>query len=262
MRVVIADDEPLALELLDKLLAEHESLEVVARARSGREARSAIRDLKPDLALLDIEMPRISGFQVVQSLQADDHMPLVIFVTAFDSYAVKAFEVNAVDYVLKPLERDRFARAIERAETRHIGSSKERLLRAITAAQATGTAAWDLVDHLPAGESGGLNRLPVRDGDSVQLLPFDVIEWVDAAGDYMCVHAAGETHILRCTMKQLSDRLAVGPFARIHRSTLVNLNRIREITALAKGECLLHLDGEVKLKVSRNFRSSIAHLLP
>jgi two-component system LytT family response regulator len=95
----------------------------------------------------------------------------------------------------------------------------------------------------------------------VQLLAFDEIDWVDAAGDYMCVHAAGETHILRCTMKQLSDRLAAGPFARIHRSTLVNLRKVREITPLSKGECLLHLDEDTQLKVSRNYRSAIQHLL-
>ncbi len=259
LRVVIADDEPLALDLLDEMLAGHDSVTIVARARSGREAQTAIRELRPDLAFLDIEMPRMNGFQVVQGLQADDHMPLVVFVTAFDQYAVEAFEVNAVDYILKPVERSRLIRAIERAQERHLDGTKGRLLRAMTAARANG--AGDLAEQLPAGDIACLDRLPVRLADSVQLLPFDAIDWVDAAGDYMCVHAKGETHILRCTMKQLSDRLALGPFTRIHRSTLVNLSKIRSITPLAKGECLLHLDGDIKLKVSRNFRAGIARLL-
>ena len=106
-----------------------------------------------------------------------------------------------------------------------------------------------------------LGRLPVRRGDTVELLELEDIDWVDAAGDYMCVHASGETHILRCTMKQLSDRLALGPFARIHRSTLVNLNKILRITPLPKGECMLHLAEDHQLKVSRNYRSAVQHLL-
>lgn len=262
LRVVIADDEPLALDLLEEMLTGYSSVKIVARAKSGREAQTAIRELRPDLVFLDIEMPRMSGFQVVQGLQADDHMPLVVFVTAFDQYAVEAFEVNAVDYVLKPVERSRLFRAIERARERHLDGTKGRLLRAMTAAQTIGAGAGDLAEQLPAGDIAALDRLPVRLADSVQLVPFDAIDWVDAAGDYMCVHANGETHILRCTMKQLSDRLAMGTFTRIHRSTLVNLSKIRSITPLAKGECLVHLDGDIKLKVSRNFRAGIAHLLP
>lgn len=252
------DDEPLALELLEGMLAEHACIEVVARARSGREALRAIREFRPDLVFLDIEMPRMSGFQVVQGLQADDHMPMVVFVTAFDQYAVEAFEVNAVDYVLKPVERDRLSRAVERTQERHSEGMKGRVMQAMASSKAKGVAAAGLAE----GDVAGLDRLPVRVADSVQLLPFDDIEWVDAAGDYMCVHARGETHILRCTMRQLSDRLATGTFTRIHRSTLVNLRKIRSITPLAKGECLLHLDEDVRLKVSRNYRTGIAHLLP
>lgn len=258
MRVLIADDEPLAVELLNQLLRADADIQVVGLARSGRQAIAAIRKERPDVVLLDIEMPGLGGFQVVESLQADDYMPLVIFVTAFDKYAVDAFDVNAVDYLLKPAEPGRLKLALQRARDRLEKASKGQLLSAMQHARShAGGATGSLGDAIEE-----LGRLPVRQGDSVQLLEFDEIAWVDAAGDYMCVHANGETHILRCTMKQLSDRLAAGPFARVHRSTLVNLNKIREITPLSKGECLLHLDEHTQLKVSRNYRASIQHLLP
>ena len=260
MRVLIVDDEPLAVALLRELLTTDPSVTIVGEASSGRAAIKAIREHRPDLVFLDIEMPGINGFQVVESLQSDDHMPLIVFATAFDEYAVDAFDVNAVDYVLKPIELSRLQRALSRVRDRIVDGSKERLLRAIAAAnsrEGSVTSITDaLVDHPEA-----LGRLPVRQGDSVQLLDLDDIDWVDAAGDYMCVHAQGTTHILRCTMKQLSDRLALGPFARIHRSTLVNLNKIQKITPLSKGECMLHLSEETQLKVSRNYRSNIQHLL-
>ena len=259
MRVVIADDEPLALELLAELLGKDADLQIVARASGGRAALAAIREHRPDLVFLDIEMPGITGFEVVESLQADDHMPLVVFVTAFDAYAVDAFDVNAVDYVLKPVEIERLQRAVARARERAVDGSKERLLRAIAAAgiRDGNPMVTEALNELPEV----VGRLPVRRGDSVELLELDDIDWVDAAGDYMCVHAQGETHILRCTMKQLSDRLSLGPFARIHRSTLVNLNKIRRITPLPKGECMLHLSEDTQLKVSRNYRSAVQHLL-
>jgi len=258
LRVVIVDDEPLALDLITELLVDEAALEIVGRASSGREALRAIREQRPDLVFLDIEMPGVNGFEVVQSLQADDHMPLVVFVTAFDAYAVDAFDLNAIDYVLKPIDKARLSRAVQRARERVIDGSKGRLLRAITAAglNQAATVAQKFGD-LPET----LGRLPVRRGDTVELLELEDIDWVDAAGDYMCVHAGGETHILRCTMKQLSDRLALGPFARIHRSTLVNLNKILRITPLPKGECMLHLADDYQLKVSRNYRSAVQHLL-
>lgn len=257
MRVLITDDEPLAVELMSQLLQSEEGVEVVGVARSGRQALAAIRKERPDLVLLDIEMPGMGGFAVVEALQADDHMPLIVFVTAYDKYAIEAFEVNALDYLLKPVGPVRLRKALERALGRMEKAAKGPLIDAMSQARSkAGLGAGSLDD---AGEE--LNRLPVRQGDSVQLLDFEDIDWVDAAGDYMCVHACGETHILRCTMKQLSDRLAAGPFARIHRSTLVNLNKIREITPLTKGECLVHIDEHTQLKVSRNFRAAIQHLL-
>jgi two-component system LytT family response regulator len=245
MRVLLVDDEPLALELLAELIAGSADIEVVARASSGREALGAIRTYRPDLVLLDIEMPGMNCFKVVEALQADDHMPLIVFVTAFDEYAVDAFDKNAVDYVLKPVGAQRLQRALLRARERLLDASKARLIHAITTTVSKGDNADVATTAALDDYSEALGRLPVRRGDSVQLLELDEIDWVDAAGDYMCVHSRGETHILRCTMKQLSERLALGPFARIHRSTLVNLNKIREISPLSKGECMLHLDDDI-----------------
>jgi len=263
LRSLVVDDEPLAVELMQDLLAGEPDIEVVDTAASGRQGLSGIRRHAPDLVFLDVEMPGLSGFDVVASLQEDDHMPLVVFVSAFDKYALEAFDVNAVDYILKPVERCRLRKTLERVRERLIHPDKAALLRVLEAGRARSGQPASSLDSSATAKDGRevLNRLPVRRGDVVELLPFSDIDWVDAAGDYMCVHAAGETHILRSTMKELSQRLAHGTFARIHRSTLVNLRKVTGITPLTKGECTLHLGEETQLKVSRNYRSAIQHLL-
>lgn len=261
MRVLLVDDEPLALELLQSLLEASPAVEVVATAINGRRALEAIREHKPDLVFLDVEMPGMTGIEVVESLQSDAHMPLILFATAFDKYAVEAFDLNAVDYILKPIEAGRLQRAVIRASARRGSADKGELIQTLAAMREKSGTPRSALDESSAAKPETFGRLPVRQGDTVLLLHFEDIDWVDAAGDYMCVHALGETHILRCTMKQLSDRLAGGPFARIHRSTIVNLKKIEEITPLPKGECMLHLPDRIKLKVSRNFRSAVQHLL-
>jgi two-component system LytT family response regulator len=277
LRVLVVDDEPLARELMLGLLQQFPGLTLLPACSGGREALRCIRAEHPDVVFLDIEMPGMSGFEVVTSIQADAHMPLIVFATAYADYALQAFEVNAVDYVLKPLEMARLQRALDRVRERvglRATHDKGALVAAITQVDGraeASIAAGDvpaeapsvIVNKLPAATADRplIDRLPVRQGDSVQLLAFEEIDWVDAAGDYMCIHARGETHIVRCTMKQLSERLSAGPFVRIHRSTLVNLSKITEISPLSKGECLLRV-GEAELKVSRNYRSAIQQLLP
>jgi two-component system LytT family response regulator len=263
LRSLVVDDEPLAVELMQDLLADEPDIEVVDTAASGRQALAAIRRHAPELVFLDVEMPGLNGFDVVASLQEDDHMPLIVFVSAFDKYALEAFDVNAVDYILKPVERGRLRKTLERVRERLTHPDKAVLLRALEAGRARSGLPTSSLDSGAAVKDGRevLDRLPVRQGDVVALLPFSDIDWVDAAGDYMCVHAAGETHILRSTMKELSQRLAHGTFARIHRSTLVNLRKVTGITPLTKGECTLHLGEETQLKVSRNYRAAIQHLL-
>jgi two-component system LytT family response regulator len=264
LRALLVDDEPLATELLATLLRREADIKVVATASSGRKALLAIREHMPDLVFLDVEMPGLNGFDVVASVQEDGHMPLIVFVSAIDKYALEAFDVNAVDYILKPVEPLRLKRTLERVRVRLQHPGKAELLRAMQQKRARSGIPESSLDSATGnqGDADSLQRLPVRHGEVVQLLAFDDIDWVDAAGDYMCVHAVGETHIIRCTMKELSQRLSSGPFARVHRSTLVNLRKIVGITPLTKGECKLHLDGDTELKVSRNYRSAIQHLLP
>ena len=263
LKTIIVDDEPLALKYLHSVLADFDDVEVIADFRNGREAVQAVSEMNPELIFLDIQMPGMNGFEVIKALQSDV-MPMVIFVTAFDQYALDAFDLHAVDYVLKPLDRDRVARAVQRAVDRLEGNQAEThkapLIGAIgaIAERAAVTPAISAVDE-PASDSIK-NKLLVRDSGVVKVIPFDDIDWVDAAGDYMCVHALGETHIIRITLGELMEKLDDKLFVRIHRSTIVNVQRVSSITPLPKGGSLLELSGGETLKVSRNYRESIRNL--
>ena len=262
LKTIIVDDEPLALSLMTSILGDIPQIELVAQCGGGREAVKKIRELQPDLVILDIQMPKVDGFDVVKQVQADA-MPMVIFATAFDQYAADAFDLHAVDYVLKPFVPERVAKSVERAllrfNTLDAGDRKTPLIGAIGDIANRGIEVGeDETSHQQEQQS---RKLAVRDGGVVTLIPFEQIEWVDAAGDYMCIHVGGETHIMRSTMKELEAKLAGDQFARVHRSTLVNLDKIESIQMLPKGECLLNLGGDNTLKVSRNYRQSVQHLL-
>jgi len=260
LKTIIVDDEPLALKYLHSVLADFTDIEVVADFRNGREAVLAVSKINPELMFLDIQMPGMNGFEVIKALQADV-MPMVIFVTAFDQYALDAFDLHAVDYLLKPLDPERVARAIKRAVDRSQGnqnqSHKAPLIGAIGAI--ANRVTLETPTDEPASESIK-NKLLVRDSGVVKVIPFDDIDWVDAAGDYMCVHALGETHIIRITLGELMGKLDDKLFVRIHRSTIVNVQRVVSITPLPKGGSLLELSAGETLKVSRNYRESIRNL--
>lgn len=275
LRTIIVDDESLARRGLKLRLQALENVEVVAECRNGREALAAIREQAPDLVFLDIQMPGMDGLALVRELQSDG-MPLIVFVTAFDQYAVQAFELHAVDYVLKPVDEDRLAEATARAraliESRDAARDKERLLdlmRTLSGRSETDFA--DLIDDPDAVEAPGAirsgsprrwpERLTVRDGGTTTLVPIDQIDWVDAAGDYMCVHAAGETHIMRVTMKTLAAQLDPERFPRIHRSTIVNADRVVKVHAHINGEFFLSLQCGARLKMSRSYRDRIDAIL-
>jgi two-component system LytT family response regulator len=262
LTTIIVDDESLARRGLKLRLAELDGVEVLAECRNGREAIEAIRALEPDLVFLDIQMPGLDGFDVVRELQAD-HMPLIVFVTAFDQYAINAFDVHAVDYVLKPVEEARLEEAVTRARNRLAGSveddQKQRLLEVIVAL--TGKSKSAIEEMLQADNPGYPDKLTIKDGPEVVLLQTRDIDWVDAAGDYMCIHAAGETHVMRSTMKDLETQLDPGTFRRIHRSTLVNLERVVKLSSHINGEYFLTLDCGANLKMSRTYRNNVAHLL-
>jgi two-component system LytT family response regulator len=259
LRTIIVDDEPLALKLLRTVLSEIADIEIVAECSNGKQAVEAATELEPELIFLDIQMPGMNGFDVIKSMQAEI-MPMVVFVTAYDQYAVDAFDVHAVDYVLKPLDSERIARSVERAIDRLKNdtdqSFKSPLIGAIEeiSERASKEKTEETVNNLPDGMK---RKLLVRDSGVVKVIPFDDIDWVDAAGDYMCVHAGGETHVIRSTLRDLMTKLDDNLFVRIHRSTIVNVERVVSVTPLQKGGSLLHLTQGESLKVSRNYRDSI-----
>ncbi len=259
LSAIIVDDEQLARRGLQLRLEELSDIEVKAQCSNGEEAISAISALQPDVVFLDIQMPGMSGFDVVSRLQGDN-LPLIIFVTAFDQYAIDAFKVHAVDYVLKPIDDERLKEAIERAQ-KHIeqqqnADSKEKLMKLLM--EYTGS---NDVDALI--ESNG-NTYPdtinIKDGSEIQRVKTSDIEWIDAAGDYMCVHAGGNTHIMRKTMKDLQTLLNPDVFLRIHRSTIVNARCIKSAQTLNNGEYMLSLENGSQLKVSRSYRDKIKQL--
>ncbi|MEP4149431.1 MAG: LytTR family DNA-binding domain-containing protein [Halioglobus sp.] len=262
LRTVVVDDEPLARRLMRSMLGELDNVELIAECRNGREAIAAVQGLSPDLLLLDIKMPGMTGFDVVRELQADI-MPMVIFCTAYQRYAVDAFDLHAVDYLLKPVDEGRLQRAVARAwqrtEPDEENQNKPPLIGAIDEIAHKVASRGSSSGGVPLTQDG-LNdsrKLAIKDHDSTVLIGIDDIEWIDAAGDYMCIHVGSETHIMRSTLKSLMSRLDPEKFKRIHRSTIVNLERIVKATPLQKGEYTLDLDCGEKLKVSRNYRQEI-----
>lgn len=267
LRTIIVDDEPLALNLLRAKLNKIPEIEIVAECKNGREAIQSTMDLAPDLMFLDIQMPGIDGFGVIKKLQSDI-VPMVVFTTAFEQYALDAFDVHAVDYILKPIDEDRIQRAIQRAivrsETDENTLNKSRIISAIDTinARANVDSIITQIVSLPKFDTGKLERkIVIKDRDDITLLKQADIEWVDAAGDYVCLHAEGVTHIKRCTLKKLLEDLDPEMFKRVHRSTIVNLNYIQKVIPHTKGEFFLKLGEYDQVKVSRNYREVIKNFL-
>ena len=263
LRTIIVDDEPLAVKFLRAMLSDIEEIEIVEECCNGREAVKAAAALNPDLIFLDIQMPGMNGFEVVKALQSDV-IPVIIFVTAYDQFAMDAFDVHAVDYVLKPLDRERIGRAVERANVRICGSVesdiKSPLIGAIDSISqrlAEGKPATSDGEQQPA--DGIKRKLLVRDSGVVKVIPFDDIDWVDAAGDYMCVHANDCTHVMRITMKDLEAQLDPSTFQRVHRSTIVNLERVVKVCSHMNGEFYLKLNNGSAVKMSRSYKDKVKH---
>lgn len=262
IRAIVVDDETLARKGLMLRLHELGHVDVVRECVNGKEALAAIAELEPDLVFLDIQMPGINGFEVVQSLQ-QDNMPLVIFVTAYDAYAVNAFEVHAVDYLLKPIEIDRLAVALEKARSRLAGErtedEKKRLLDIVIGL--TGKTEQAVFELLKSGRNPAKygEKLAIKDGASTTFVPVRDIDWIDAAGDYMCVHVKGETLIMRTTMKELEEQLDPAVFQRVHRSTIVNLDRVEKVSSHINGEFHLALTCGTSLKMSRSYKDKVKH---
>jgi two-component system, LytTR family, response regulator len=262
IRAVVVDDESLARKGLMLRLDELGQVEVVRECQNGKEALEAIAELTPDLVFLDIQMPGMTGFDVVERLQ-QDNMPLVIFVTAYDEYAVNAFEVNAVDYLLKPIELERLAAAVDKARfqlgAQRSDDEKKRLLDIVIGL--TGKSEQAVYELIQSGASPAQygEKLAIKDGASTTFVPVRDIDWIDAAGDYMCVHVKGETLIMRTTMKELESQLDPSVFQRVHRSTIVNLNRVEKVSSHINGEFHLTLSCGTSLKMSRSYKDKVRH---
>jgi len=266
IRTLIVDDEVLSRRGVELRLRAAGDYEIVAQCANGREALAAIQQYRPDLVFLDIQMPGMSGFEVLARLP-QEAVPVVVFVTAYDQYAIQAFEARAIDYLLKPIDEVRFAAALtrvrEHVRARSAAAQRDRLMQII--AEITGCGELVLDELMAHGRKAIAaprpEVLPIRQGRETLRLPVDSIEWVDAAGDYMCIHARGETHILRGTMKELEDVLDPKLFQRVHRSTIVNLRLVKSLRAHMNGEYFLKLEGGQELKLSRNYRDKVEYFL-
>jgi two-component system LytT family response regulator len=267
LRVLIVDDEAFARQRLRRLLTEQPDVEVIGEAANGREAIALITTHDPDVVLLDVQMPRVDGFGVLRGL--DGPAPLVIFVTAFDEHAVSAFNVHAFDYILKPVEPARFSDAIERARAQIAQSTiAERHAKLVAFLDASpGAPARELAaasaEPAPAGGRAPLDRLLVKEEGKMYFVPVTEIDWIEAFGNYARLHTGPRTHLIRETMATLERALDVRRFARIHRSTIVNLDRVRQMDLWGSGDYMVRLADGTQLKLSRWYRDRLeARLRP
>jgi two-component system LytT family response regulator len=245
IRVLIVDDEPLARAKIRSLLADEPDVQVVGEAANGEDAVSAIEAEKPDLVFLDVQMPEMDGFGVIEAVGAD-RMPLVIFATAYDEYALQAFDVCALDYVTKPIDRDRFADAVRRAKAR----------LSTPAAPDGGTQLRPLVDHLARQQQRNA-RLAIKTEGRTIFLRTAEIDWVEAVDNYAKLHVGKETFTVRDTLARLEHRLPAGRFLRVHRSTIVNVDRVREIQPWFQGDWVLILQDGTRLTTGRSYRQRL-----
>ncbi|MEO6001867.1 MAG: LytTR family DNA-binding domain-containing protein [Opitutus sp.] len=253
IRTIIVDDEPAARRGVRLLLERDAMIEIVGEAAGGQEAAALILRLQPDLAFLDVQMPELDGFGVLAQVGAAQS-PVIVFVTAYDEYALRAFEVNAVDYLLKPFDDARFSSALQRAKdavrNRRAENVDLRLNQLISFLQTAQPAPAETHD-----------RILVKSSGEIFFLKAEEIDWIEAEGDYMKFHVAGKTHLMRETMARLEERLDAKRFIRIHRSTIVNIDRLRKLSPSFAGEYAVVLHDGTKLKLSRGYHERIATLL-
>jgi two-component system LytT family response regulator len=248
IRVLLVDDEPLARDMLREMLQGDSDVEIVGESCNGHEALEAIRDQKPDLIFLDVQMPEMGGFELLSSLSGEK-IPYVIFVTAYDQYAVRAFEVQALDYLLKPFDQERFDLSWERAKKqlqRDRNGMDQRILT--------------LLEELKA-EKKYLERLVIKAAGRIYFLETKDIDWIEAEGNYVSVHSARKSHLLRETISSLESQLDPKKFVRIHRSSIVRLDFIQEMQPWFHGEYRVILNDGTQLTLSRNHREKLQEAL-
>jgi two-component system LytT family response regulator len=247
-RTLIADDEPLARERLRQLLTEQPEIELIGECADGREAVTAIQKNSPDLIFLDIQMPELNGFEVLEAINADP-MPVIVFVTAHDKFALKAFEVHAVDYLLKPFDRERFGSALRRA------LQQVKYREDPTRAEAQAAVLTEM--QSPAKP---MDRLAVKSGGRIRILRTADIVWVEAAHNYVEIHEDKQSHLLRDTMSSIEQKLPADKFVRISRSVIVNVEKVKELEPLFYGEYTITLQNGKRLTLSRRYRNKLPRL--
>ena len=249
IRVLVADDQPMARERLVSLLAAEPGVELAGTASSGPETVECIRQVSPDLVFLDLQMPGMDGFKVIEEVGVD-RMPPTVFVTAYDEYAVRAFEVQALDYLLKPFGKQRFQSALERAR-RHLARERQ------------GEMAGRLAELLRTGRppGAGRERLLVKAGGRVSFVDVEQIDWVEAEGNYVRIHAGSQVHLMRETMNGLVAAIGSQRFFRIHRSRIVNVARVKELLIAGGGDYQVVLSNGTRLGLSRLYRDALQQQL-
>jgi two-component system LytT family response regulator len=262
IRTLLVDDEKLAIQGLQLRLEPFDDVEIIGTCQNGREAIRAIKTKKPDLVFLDIQMPGFDGFSVVQGAMEIDP-PLFVFVTAYQEHAIRAFEANAVNYLMKPVDEDKLADTIERVRQRLTDkkSSEEadRLLNVL--AEVSPAAAEEFTGDEAEATSRFEKLINIKDRGQIFRVEVDTIEHIEAAGDYMCIYTGDNSLVLRETMKDLERRLDPRTFQRVHRSTIVNLNQVRQVKPHTNGECFLVLESGAEVKVSRSYRDVVARFV-
>jgi two-component system, LytTR family, response regulator len=250
IRTLIVDDEPLARERLRTLLSAEPDIEIIGECGDGPQAVESIRKDPPDLVFLDVQIPEIDGFGVLERIGVEN-VPVVVFVTAYDQYALEAFDVHAIDYLLKPFDEARFAKALARArsavQAQRSGEVSERLLA--------------LLRGLRTAPTGRTERLVVKSAGRLFFLRTEEIDWIESSGNYVCLHVGSESHLLRETMSSLEARLDPTSFIRIRRTAIVNVDRIKELQPLFHGEYEVVLRGGARLTLSRSYRDRLQCLL-
>lgn len=249
IKTLIVDDEALARDRLRRLLNEEPEIELVGEAGDGQTALERIESLKPDLVFLDVQMPELNGFEVLENLP-EGVRPNIVFVTAHDKFALKAFDVHAVDYLLKPFDKERFKKALERALEK---------IRARPAGAADEKVSALLTEVKPPGKP--IDRLMVKTDGRMLLLKVDDIDWVEAADNYVSLHVGADSHLMRETMSSLEQRLPPEKFMRISRSSMVNVERIKELQPMFHGEYVVILRNGTKLTLSRTYRDKLDKLM-
>ena len=247
LRVLVVDDEPLVRRGIRRFLASQPDIQLVGEAGDGVSAIDAIAEHRPDLVFLDVQMPEVDGFTVLDSLTAHAR-PAVIFITAYDEYAVRAFEVHAVDYLLKPFDEERLATALSRARAR------------LSAGERRDDRVDALLDAMQRNPSAPM-RFMVRTGGRIFFVDADQVDWIEAADNYVRLHVGGARHLVRDTLKHLEERLGSRGFARIHRSAMVNVARIKELVPQPSGDGTVVLATGARLRLSRSYRSGLERVV-